>query len=57
MKKTVEAMEKAGLRGKVKIMIGGGQINEEIRRYTGADAYGRDAIDAVTLAKKWVVDV
>ncbi len=57
MKKTVEAMEKAGLRGKVKIMIGGGQITEEIRRYTGADAYGRDAIDAVTLAKKWVVDV
>ena len=57
MKNTVEAIEKAGLRGKVKIMIGGGQINEEIRKYTGADAYGRDATDAVTLSKKWVVDV
>jgi 5-methyltetrahydrofolate--homocysteine methyltransferase len=57
MKNTVEAIEKAGLRGKVKIMIGGGQITEEIRKYTGADAYGKDAIDAVTLAKKWVVDV
>jgi len=57
MKNTVEAIEKAGLRGKVKIMIGGGQITEEIRRYTGADAYGKDAIDAVTLAKKWVVNV
>jgi 5-methyltetrahydrofolate--homocysteine methyltransferase len=55
MKKTVKAIEKAGLRGKVKIMIGGGQITEEIRRYAGADAYGRDAMDAVTLAKKWVV--
>jgi 5-methyltetrahydrofolate--homocysteine methyltransferase len=55
MKKTVEAIEKAGLRGKVKIMVGGGQITEEIRRYAGADAYGRDAMDAVTLAKKWVV--
>jgi len=54
MKKTVEAIEKAGLRGKVKIMIGGGQITEEIRKYTGADAYGKDAIEAVALAKKWV---
>jgi methanogenic corrinoid protein MtbC1 len=54
MKKTVEATENAGLREKVKIMIGGGQITEEIRRYTGADAYGRDAMDAVTLTKKWV---
>ncbi|MEM2103723.1 MAG: corrinoid protein [Candidatus Bathyarchaeia archaeon] len=54
MKKTVEAIEKAGLRDKVKIMIGGGQITEEIRKYTGADAYGRNAMDAVALAKKWV---
>jgi 5-methyltetrahydrofolate--homocysteine methyltransferase len=38
-------------------MIGGGQITEEIRRYTGADAYGRDAMDAVTLTKKWVIGV
>jgi 5-methyltetrahydrofolate--homocysteine methyltransferase len=57
MKKTVEAIEKAGLREKVKIMIGGGQITEQIRRYTGADAYGRDAMEAVTLTKKWVVGV
>ncbi|MEM3577890.1 MAG: cobalamin-dependent protein [Candidatus Bathyarchaeia archaeon] len=54
MKRTVEAIEKAGLRDKVKIMIGGGQITEEIRRYVGADAYGKDAMDAVSLAKKWV---
>ncbi|MEM2546994.1 MAG: cobalamin-dependent protein, partial [Candidatus Bathyarchaeia archaeon] len=54
MKQTVEAIKKAGLRDKVKIMIGGGQITEEIRQYTGADAYGRDAMAAVALAKKWV---
>lgn len=54
MKKTVEVIEKAGLRNKVKIMIGGGQITEEIRKYTGADAYGKDAMEAVALAKKWV---
>ncbi|MEM3702899.1 MAG: cobalamin-dependent protein [Candidatus Bathyarchaeia archaeon] len=54
MKQTVEVINKAGLRDKVKIMIGGGQITEEIRKYTGADAYGRDAMAAVALARKWV---
>ncbi|MGB9854314.1 MAG: cobalamin B12-binding domain-containing protein [Candidatus Bathyarchaeales archaeon] len=54
MKQTVEAIKNAGLRDKVKIMIGGGQITEEIRKYTGADAYGKDAMAAVALAKKWV---
>jgi len=54
MKQTIEAMTDAGLRDKVKVMIGGGQISEEIRKYTGADAYGKDAMAGVTLAKKWV---
>ena len=53
MKQTIEAMKAAGLRDKVKVMIGGGQITEEIRKYTGADAYGRDAMAGVSLAKKW----
>jgi methanogenic corrinoid protein MtbC1 len=53
MKETVEAIEAAGLRDKVKIMIGGGQINEDIKEYTGADAYGNDAMAGVSLAKKW----
>ena len=38
----------------VKIMIGGGQIDEQIREYTGADVYGRDAMAAVALAKEWM---
>jgi methanogenic corrinoid protein MtbC1 len=53
MKETVEAIKAAGLRDKVKVMIGGGQITEEVRKYTGADAYGKDAMAGVTLAKKW----
>jgi trimethylamine corrinoid protein len=53
MKQTVEAISAAGLRKNVKIMVGGGQIDEEIKKYTGADAYGRDAMAAVTLAKEW----
>lgn len=53
MKETVEALEEAGLRDGVKIMVGGGQVNEEISDYAGADAYGKDAIAGVSLAKKW----
>jgi methanogenic corrinoid protein MtbC1 len=54
MKETVEAIKAAGLRDKVKIMIGGGQIDEDIRNYAGADAYGQDAMTAVSLAKGWI---
>ena len=54
MKQTIEAIKNAGLRDKVKIMIGGGQINEEIREYTSADAYGKDAMAAVSIAKEWI---
>jgi methanogenic corrinoid protein MtbC1 len=54
MKETVEAIDKAGLRDKVKIMIGGGQINEQVRGFTGADAYGKDAVEAVKLARGWI---
>jgi 5-methyltetrahydrofolate--homocysteine methyltransferase len=54
MKDTVEALEKAGLRKNIKIMIGGGQMDDEVRKYAKADAYGKDAMAAVTLAKKWI---
>ncbi|HEY74257.1 MAG: methionine synthase [Chloroflexi bacterium] len=53
MKETVAALKGAGL-DDVKVMIGGGQVDEQIRAYTGADAYGRDAMAAVTLAKQWI---
>lgn len=52
MKFTVQALKDAGLND-VKVMIGGGQIDENIRQYTGADAYGKDAMAAVALAKSW----
>jgi methanogenic corrinoid protein MtbC1 len=54
MKETVDVIKKAGLRNKVKIMIGGGQIDEEIQKYAGADAYGRDAMAGVALADSWI---
>jgi len=54
MRETVHAISEAGLRERVKIMIGGGMINEEIRQYTGADAYGDNALAGVALSKKWL---
>jgi methylmalonyl-CoA mutase cobalamin-binding domain/chain len=54
MKETVQAIKDAGLRDKVRIMIGGGQCSEQVKDYTGADAYGPDAIAGVKLAKQWI---
>jgi trimethylamine corrinoid protein len=53
MRKTVQAIEAAGLRDKVRIMIGGGQVTEKVRAYSGADAWGPDAVAGVRLAKAW----
>jgi 5-methyltetrahydrofolate--homocysteine methyltransferase len=54
MRDTVKAIESAGLRQGRKIMIGGGQIDETVRVYCGADAFGRNAMAAVTLCKGWI---
>lgn len=54
MKNTVQALKDAGLRDSVKIMIGGGQMDEQVAAYAKADAYGKDAMAAVTLSKGWV---
>ena len=54
MRTTVAAIKDAGLRDEVKIMIGGGTVTEEVKNFSGADAYGEDAVAAVKLAKGWV---
>jgi len=54
MKKTVDAIEAIVSQDDVKIMIGGGQINDKIREYVGAHAYGKDAMSAVRLAQGWI---
>ena len=53
METTVKAIEAAGLRSRVNIMIGGASVTEQVRRYSGADAFGNDAAAAVDLAKGW----
>ena len=54
MKETVRAIEDAGLREKVWIMIGGAQVTEKVKDYTGADAYGPDALAGVRLVEQWM---
>ncbi|MCB0238976.1 MAG: cobalamin-dependent protein [Anaerolineae bacterium] len=53
MKATVDAISEAGLRDSVHVMIGGAIMDESVRSYIGADAYGADATAAVKLAKGW----
>ena len=53
MKETIAAFEKEGMRKQFKVMIGGGQIDETVRAYTGADAFGINAVEAVNLCKGW----
>jgi 5-methyltetrahydrofolate--homocysteine methyltransferase len=53
MKATVDTIREAGLREKVKIMIGGAPVDDHVREYAGADAWGKDAMEAVALAKQW----
>jgi 5-methyltetrahydrofolate--homocysteine methyltransferase len=54
MRATVEALEEAGLRGSVKIMIGGAPVTEAFATQIGADAYAPDAASAVDKARELV---
>ncbi len=54
MKVTLAALEEAGLRQKVRIMVGGAPVTEAYAREIGADGYAADASRAVALAKSLV---
>jgi len=51
MKSTIEALEEAGLRDSVKIMIGGAPVTDAFAQEIGADAYAADAASAVDVAR------
>lgn len=55
MSVTIKALEAAGLRDKVKVMIGGAPITQEYADQIGADGYSTDAASAAELAKKLIV--
>lgn len=54
MKETVAALEAAGLRGRVRVMIGGGSVTPPVGAHVGADAVGHDAQAAVALCDQWI---
>jgi 5-methyltetrahydrofolate--homocysteine methyltransferase len=51
MKVTIEALNEAGLRERVKVIIGGAPVTEGYAQQIGADGYSPDASRAVSLAK------
>lgn len=50
-KSVVEAIEQAGLRSKVKVMVGGAPVTRQWAEQIGADGYAKDAMSAVALAR------
>lgn len=54
LRRTIEALQEAGLRDRVRVMVGGGAVTQEVCQMVGADAYGRDAVDAVELARRFM---
>jgi 5-methyltetrahydrofolate--homocysteine methyltransferase len=54
MKEVLKNLNDSGLRGQVKVMIGGVPTSQEFADEIGADGWGKDALDAVSKAKKLV---
>jgi methanogenic corrinoid protein MtbC1 len=53
MRDTVTALADAGLRDRVRVMIGGGPVTEEVCKMTGADGWSTNAQAAVSMANDW----
>ncbi|MBN2157188.1 MAG: cobalamin-dependent protein [Candidatus Lokiarchaeota archaeon] len=54
MKEIIEKLQAEGFRDSLKIMIGGGTIDERIVEYVGADKFGDSAVTAVKIANEWM---
>jgi len=54
MENVIKALKEAGLRDKIKIIIGGAPITQEYAENIGADAAARDAVEGVNICKSWV---
>ncbi len=54
MKRTVDVIKNTGLRDQVKIIIGGGRVDESACKYVGADAWTTDAGRGIKIMLEWV---
>ena len=54
MKEVADGLKEMGVRDKVKVIIGGGQMDEHACKYIGADAFVTDAVAGVNISKGWV---
>ena len=54
LKKTIGAIREVGLKEEIKIVIGGSQVDDQERKFAGADAFCQDAMCGVILAKEWM---
>jgi 5-methyltetrahydrofolate--homocysteine methyltransferase len=54
MKRVIEVLEQSGLRQKVKVLVGGAPVDARFAEKIGADGYGKDAAEAVRLAREIV---
>jgi 5-methyltetrahydrofolate--homocysteine methyltransferase len=52
IKKVVDLLEDAGLREKVKIVVGGYPVNQKVKDFTGADFYANDVTEALKIYRK-----
>jgi methanogenic corrinoid protein MtbC1 len=55
MRTTIQAFEKAGLRGQVKVMVGGAPVTQQFADEIGADGFSENASSAVALARRLLV--
>ena len=54
MEKVIEALEERGLRNSVKVIVGGAPLDARFAEKIGADCYGRDAVEAVEISRRFV---
>jgi 5-methyltetrahydrofolate--homocysteine methyltransferase len=54
IKNTIDAIEKASLRNRLKIIVGGAALTEEVAKELGADAYAENAVIGAKICEKWI---
>jgi 5-methyltetrahydrofolate--homocysteine methyltransferase len=54
MRRSIQVLKEKGLKGKVKVMVGGAPVSASFAEEIGADGYGADAAEAVELARRLI---